>query len=39
MDKFLFMKCLRCRAAMVYDKFYGSQEQFWEMSPGLEPRV
>ncbi len=30
MDKFLFMKCLRCRAAMVYDKFHGSQEQFCE---------
>ena len=29
MDKVLLTKCLRCRGAMVYDKFYGSQEQFW----------
>jgi len=29
MDKLLFVKCHRCRGAMVYDKFYGLQEQFW----------
>jgi len=29
MDKLLLMKCLRCSGAMVYDKFYGLQEQFW----------
>jgi hypothetical protein len=29
MNKLLFMKCLRRRGAMVYDKFYGLQEQFW----------
>ena len=23
------MKCLRCGGAMVYDKFYSSQECFW----------
>jgi len=28
MDRLLFTKCLRCRGAMVYDKFYGLQEQF-----------
>ena len=28
MGKLLFTKCLRCRGAMVYDKFHGSQEQF-----------
>jgi hypothetical protein len=29
MDKLLFMKCLRCRGVMVYDKFYGLQEHYW----------
>jgi hypothetical protein len=29
MDKLLLMKCLRCRGAMIYDKFYGPHEQFW----------
>ncbi|MCK9392984.1 MAG: hypothetical protein M0Q01_15625 [Syntrophales bacterium] len=29
MDKSPFTKCLRCRGAMVYDKFYGRHEQFW----------
>jgi hypothetical protein len=29
MDKLPLTKCLRCRGAMVYDKFYGSYEQFW----------
>jgi hypothetical protein len=29
MDRLSFMKCLRCRDAMVYDKFYGAREQFW----------
>jgi len=29
MDKLLFRKCHRCRGAMVYNKFYGLQEQFW----------
>jgi hypothetical protein len=29
MDKLLFMKCLRCRGVMVYDKFYSLYEQFW----------
>ena len=29
MDKLLFMKCFRCRGAMVYDKFYGLQEHYW----------
>ncbi len=27
MGKLLFMKCLRCRVAMVYDQFYGPYEQ------------
>jgi hypothetical protein len=25
----IFSKCQRCKGAMVYDKFYGAQEQFW----------
>jgi len=29
MGKLLFTKCLRCRGAMIYDKFYGAREQFW----------
>ena len=29
MGKLLFTKCFRCRGAMIYDKFYGLQEQFW----------
>jgi len=29
MDKLLLTKCLRCRGAMIYDKFYGPHEQFW----------
>ena len=29
MDKLLITKCLRCRGAMIYDKFYGPHEQFW----------
>jgi len=29
MDKSYFAKCLRCRGAIVYDKFYGQCEQFW----------
>lgn len=29
MGKVLFSKCQRCKGAMVYDKFYGLQEQFW----------
>ncbi len=29
MDRLIFMKCLRCRGAMTYDKFYGPGEQFW----------
>ena len=29
MEKMFFVKCHRCMGAMVYDKFYGSQEQFW----------
>ena len=29
MNRLLPMKCHRCRGVMVYDKFYGSQEQFW----------
>jgi len=29
MGKPLLKKCLRCRGAMLYDKFYGLQEQFW----------
>jgi hypothetical protein len=29
MDKLLLTKCLRCRGAVIYDKFYGPQEQFW----------
>ena len=28
MEKLLSIKCHRCRGAMVYDKFYGSQGQF-----------
>ena len=23
------MKCPRCDGAMIYDKFYGSHDQFW----------
>ena len=29
MDKLLFIKCLRCRGVMVYDKFYGPHEHYW----------
>ena len=29
MGKLLFTKCLRCRGAVIYDKFYGHHEQFW----------
>jgi hypothetical protein len=29
MGKSLITKCLRCSGTMVYDKFYGLQEQFW----------
>jgi hypothetical protein len=29
MDTLLLTKCLRCRGAVIYDKFYGPQEQFW----------
>ena len=28
MDKLLLTKCLRCRGAVIYDKFYGPHE-FW----------
>jgi DNA-directed RNA polymerase subunit RPC12/RpoP len=28
MGKSLLTKCLRCWGAVIYDKFYGSQEQF-----------
>jgi hypothetical protein len=28
MDKLLFVNCLRCRGAMIHDKFYGFQGQF-----------
>ena len=29
MDNFHITKCPRCRGAVVYDKFYGTQGQFW----------
>ena len=29
MDRLLLTKCLRCRGAMTYDKFYGSHGEFW----------
>ena len=29
MDRLSFTKCLRCKGAMSYDRFYGLQEQFW----------
>lgn len=29
MDKFLITKCLRCRGAVAYDKYYGIDGQFW----------
>jgi hypothetical protein len=29
MDALLLTKCLRCRGAVIYDKFYGPHEQFW----------
>jgi hypothetical protein len=29
MDKLLFTKCLRCRGAVIYDKFFGPHEQYW----------
>ena len=29
MDKLLFVKCLRCRGAMIHDKFYGAHEHYW----------
>jgi hypothetical protein len=29
MDRSSFTKCLRCKGAMIYDRFYGLQEQFW----------
>ena len=28
MGKSLVMKCHRCRGAVIYDKFYGFEEQF-----------
>ena len=28
MGKSLLTKCLRCRGAVIYDKFYGFEEQF-----------
>jgi hypothetical protein len=29
MDKFLITKCLRCRGAVAYDKYYSLDGQFW----------
>jgi hypothetical protein len=29
MDTVFLTKCLRCRGAVIYDKFYGPHEQFW----------
>jgi hypothetical protein len=29
MNKLLFTKCLRCRGAMIYDKFYSAHDYFW----------
>jgi hypothetical protein len=29
MRELILSKCKRCKGAMVYDKFYGAQEQFW----------
>jgi hypothetical protein len=29
MGKLLLTKCHRCMGAMLYDEFYGLQEQFW----------
>ena len=29
MDRLSFTKCLRCKGAMMYDRFYGLQGQFW----------
>jgi len=29
MDRLSFTKCLRCKGAMIYDKFCGAREQFW----------
>jgi hypothetical protein len=29
MDTLLLTKCLRCRGAVIYDKFYGPHDQFW----------
>jgi hypothetical protein len=29
MDNLLLTKCLRCRGAVAYEKFYGHREKFW----------
>lgn len=29
MEKWLRTKCRRCGGALIYDKFYGTCEQFW----------
>ena len=31
MGNSLLTKCLRCRGAVIYDKFYGFEEQFMGM--------
>jgi hypothetical protein len=29
MNELLLTRCLRCSGAVIYDKCYGSHEQFW----------
>ena len=29
MEKSFFSRCSRCGGAMIYDKFYGHNEDFW----------
>jgi hypothetical protein len=29
MEGLLLTKCLRCSGTVIYDKFYGTHEQFW----------
>jgi hypothetical protein len=29
MERLLLTKCLRCSGAVIYDKFYSANEQFW----------
>jgi hypothetical protein len=34
MEKLALTKCLCCRGAVIYDKFYDPHEQFWGLICG-----